>query len=383
MKFEVAIVQDIVLNDSSTYFKNAGEWNGIGTVYFKKIKGANYKSVGFAKPYLSNLSNFPLKNELIYIFSLPSPDIQENIYQDNYYYISAINLWNSNHHNGLPNIFSNTDLPETQKRDYTQTTLGSVRRVQDGSSDIDLGNTFEEKSNIKPVKKFEGDVILEGRLGNSIRLGSTNQLNGKFLNNWSSQGTSGDPILILRNGQGDTGSVGYLPTEENINQDPSSIYLTSTQKIPLQVASSNYFSYKENTPTLPDQYSGKQILINSGRLIFNSYEDHLMLSSAKSISLSSNGGLNIDTNQVIFQTQNIYLGSKSATEPLVLGDTLETVLKDIINVLLDISQQSLTAANSGGPIPTLNQKAPGWIKTLTKLKSISVPLIKSKYNYTV
>jgi len=186
----------------------------------------------------------------------------------------------------------------------------------------------------------------------------------------------------LRNGQGDTGSVGFLPTEENINQDPSSIYLTTTQKIPFQAASTNYFSYKENTPTLPDLYSGKQILINSGRLIFNSSEDHLMLSSTKTINLNANSGLNIDTSQVIFQTQNIYLGTKSATEPLVLGNALETLLTDIVNVLLDISKQSLTAANSGGPIPTLNQKAPGWIKTLTKLKSTSIPLIKSKYNFT-
>ena len=379
MKFEVAIVEDIVLDQSSKYFGNAGEWNGVGTVAFKKVKGANYSSRGFAKPYFSNLSNFPLKNELVYIFALPSPDIQENNYQEIYYYITPINIWNSNHHNGIPNIFSNEDLPDSQRRDYKQTTLGAVRRVEDGSSNIDLGTTFQEKSNIKPVKKFEGDVVLEGRLGNSIRLGSTNQLNSESLNNWSAEGSAGDPILILRNGQGDTGSVGFLPTEENINQDPSSIYLTTTQKIPFQVASSNYFSYKENTPTLPDLYSGKQILINSGRLIFNSSEDHLMLSSAKTISLNSNSGLNIDTSLVIFQTQNIYLGTKSATEPLVLGNALETVLKDIINVLLDISQQSLTAANSGGPIPTLNQKAPSWIRTLN---SLNTALIKSKYNYT-
>jgi len=382
MKFEVAIVEDIVLDESSKYFGNAGEWNGVGTVSFKKVKGTNYNSRGFAKPYFSNLSNFPLRNELIYIFALPSPDIQENNYQEIYYYLTPISIWNSNHHNGIPNIFSNEDLPDSQRRDYRQTTSGAVRRVEDGSSNIDLGNTFQEKSNIKPVKKFEGDVVLEGRLGTSIRLGSTNQLNSKSLNNWSVEGSAGDPILILRNGQGDTGSVGFLPTEENINTDASSIYLTTTQKIPFQAASTNYFSYKENTPTLPDQYSGKQVLINSGRLIFNSSEDHLMLSSVKTINLNSKTGLNIDTNQVVFQTENIYLGTKSATEPLVLGNALETLLTDIVNVLLDISQQSLTAANSGGPIPTLNQKAPGWIKTLTKLKSVSIPLIKSKYNFT-
>jgi hypothetical protein len=380
MNFEVAIVKDIVLNDTSKYFTNVGEWNGVGTVYFKKVKGNNYKSEGFAKPYFSNFSNYPLLEELVYIFSLPSPDIQTNNFKEIYYYITPLNIWNSNHHNGIPNIFENKNLPDSQKRDYVQTQAGAVRRVEDGSSDINLGQTFKERSNIKPVKKFEGDVVLEGRLGNSIRLGSTNQIDSAPLNNWSELGYSGDPILILRNGQGDTGSVGFLPTEENINQDPSSIYLTSTQKIPFQVASSNYLSYKGDTPTLPNQYSGKQILINSGRLIFNSSEDHLLLSSKKSISLNSITGLNIDTNKVTFQTEYIYLGSKSATEPLVLGDALEAVIKELISIIQDIAVQSAVAANSGGPIPTLNQKAPGWINRLT---TINTSIFKSKYNFTV
>jgi len=380
MDFEVAVVKDIVLNDTSKYFTNVGEWNGIGTVYFKKVRGGNYKSEGFAKPYFSNFSNYPLLEELVYIFPLPSPDIQTNNFKEVYYYITPLSIWNSTHHNGIPNIFENKALPDSQKRDYIQTQAGAVRRVEDGSSDIILGQTFRERSNIKPVKKFEGDVILEGRLGNSIRLGSTIQLNSKALNNWSDVGTTGDPILILRNGQGDTGSVGFLPTEENINQDPSSIYLTTTQKIPFQVASTNYYSYKENKPTLPNLYTGKQILINSGRLVFNSSEDHLMLSSKKTINLSSNSGLNIDTTQAIFQTENIYLGSKSATEPLVLGDALEAVVKELISIVQDIAVQSLTAANSGGPIPTLNQRAPGWIN---RLSAINTSIFKSKYNYTV
>jgi len=380
MNFEVAVVKDIVLNDTSKYFANVGEWNGVGTVYFKKVKGNNYKSEGFAKPYFSNFCNYPLLEELVYIFTLPSPDIQTNNFRETYYYITPLNIWNSNHHNGIPNIFENKNLPDSQKRDYVQTQAGAVRRVEDGTSDINLGQTFKERSNIKPVKKFEGDVVLEGRLGNSIRLGSTVQLNNKPLNNWSEIGTTGDPILILRNGQGDTGSVGFLPTEENINQDPSSIYLTTTQKIPFQAASTSYLSYKENTPTLPDQYSGKQIIINSGRLIFNSSEDHLMLSSTKTINLNSNSGLNFDSTQAVFQTENIYLGSKSATEPLVLGDALEAVVKELISIIQDISIASATAANSGGPIPTLNQKAPGWINRLT---AIDTSIFKSKYNYTV
>ena len=379
MNFKVAIVKDIVLDDTSKYFTNVGEYNGIGSIYFQVVKG-NYKSRGFAKPYLPNISNYPLLEELVYIFSLPSPDIQENNYKEVFYYITPLNIWNSNHHNGIPNIFENKDIPESQQRDYKQTEAGSVRRVEDGSSDIKLGNTFEERSNIKPLRKFEGDFVLEGRLGNSIRFGSTIQLEGKPLTPWSTGSSAGDPILLIRNGQGDKGSVGYIPTTEDINLDPSSIYLTSTQKIPLIASSTNYFSYKTDPPTNPDLYTGKQILVNSGRLVFNTTEDHLLLSSAKSISLSSLSNVNLDASEVIMQTGNIYLGSKNANEQLVLGNTAVAQLEEIVDILKTLLNACKLAANSGGPVASLKGVADG---LTTRLNSINLKAMLSNSNYTV
>ena len=379
MNFKVAIVKDIVLDDTSKYFTNVGEYNGIGSVYFEVVKG-NYKSKGFAKPYFPNISNYPLLEELVYIFSLPSPDIQKNNYREVYYYITPLNIWSSNHHNGIPNIFENKDIPESQQRDYTQTEAGSVRRVEDGSSDIKLGNTFEERSNIKPLRKYEGDFVLEGRLGNSLRFGSTVLLQGKPITPWSTGSSSGDPIMIFRNGQGDPGSVGFKPTIENINLDPSSIYLTSTQQIPLQAASSNYFSYKDNTPVNPDKYAGKQIILNSGRLIFNTTQDHLLLSSTKSINLNSLSTVNIDATGLVVQTNNIYLGSKSADEPLVLGTTAVAQLKEIVDILKTLLNLCKVASNSGGPIASFEGTTDILVNRLNKL---DLTKMLSKYNYTV
>jgi hypothetical protein len=379
MEFQVAVVKDVVLDDTSKYFTNVGEYNGLGSIYFEVVKG-NYKSKGFAKPYFSNISNFPLLEELVYIFSLPSPDIQNNNYKKVYYYITPINVWNSNHHNGIPNIFRNTEVPESQQRDYTQTEAGAVRRVEDGSSDIVLGKTFKEKANIKPLRKFEGDFVLEGRLGNSIRFGSTILLNDKPITPWSTGSSSGDPIILIRNGQGDRGSVGYLPTTEDINLDPSSIYLTSTQKIPLIASSTNYFSYKTDPPTNPNQYTGKQILVNSGRLVFNTTEDHLLLSSVKSISLSSLSSVNLDASEVIMQTGNIYLGSKNANEQLVLGNTAVAQLEEIVDILKTLLNACKLAANSGGPVASLKGVADG---LTTRLNSINLKAMLSNSNYTV
>ena len=39
--------------------------------------------------------------------------------------------------------------------------------------------------NIHPILPFAGDKIVEGRFGNSIRLGSTATTDGEIKNNWS------------------------------------------------------------------------------------------------------------------------------------------------------------------------------------------------------
>ena len=42
-----------------------------------------------------------------------------------------------------------------------------------------------QKSDVHPILPFAGDIIVEGRDGNSIRLGSTSNTNGDIKNNWS------------------------------------------------------------------------------------------------------------------------------------------------------------------------------------------------------
>lgn len=376
-------VISVVMDDTHPRYQELGGAKAIGAVELVDVTAgtADYSTTSkkqllkVAYPLYANNTTYPLINEIVYTVSLPSKGTQQRTSAVSNYYISIVNLWNHPHHNGIPYVAGST-TPANSKN-YIDTSLGSVNKLTDSTGTIKFGEYFKERSNIFPLQPFEGDVVYQGRWGNSIRLSGTAP--GK--NNWSSVGQQGDAITIIRNGQTDSPDKnGWNFTTEDINTDASSIYLTTTQKIPFKVASTNYYSYIDNTPTLPNEYSSKQIILNSGRLIFNSSEDHLMLSSAKSINLNAITGLNIDTNKVTFQTDNIYLGSKSATEPLVLGDALEAVVKELISIIQDMAVQSAAAANSGGPIPTLNQKAPGWIN---RLNTIDTSIFKSKYNYTV
>ena len=353
MKFETAVVSDIVLDTTSKYFTDAGGWNGVGTVVFKKVKGGFFRSTGFAKPYFPNFCNYPLRNELVYIFSLPSSDIQENLERETYYYITPLNVWSSQHHNAIPNIIENRDIPESEQRDYLQTQAGANKTISDRPAPLNLGNYFIEQSNIKPLKKFEGDVLVESRVGSSLRFGTTVRNNGEALSNWSTGSFNGQPITILRNGQGLQGQVGFLPTEENINNDNSSIYLTNGQQIPLEPSSvRDYFSYKK-LPTPAKDYRGDQIILNSGRLFFNSKTDSIFLSSPQSINLNSQKTLNVDTEEVSMQAEKILLGSKDAKEPVLYGDLTEDVLLTTITLLEEIVKGCSTANAAGIPIVSL------------------------------
>jgi hypothetical protein len=387
----IARVTNIILdNINKDIFNSNGEWNGLGTIQYETID-KRVQINGFAKPIDSNIKKYPLLNELVYIMIAPNTDLGTNPYSINAYYISTINLWNHPHHNGYPNNPNN--LPPSQQKDYTQTQAGSVRRVTDNSTEINLGKTFKEKADIHPLLPFEGDVIHEGRWGNSVRLGSTVKTTP---NNWSSNGNNGDPITIIRNGQGTQTDQGWIPITENINNDDSSIYLTSTQNIPLEAKATSYVSYnKDEIPTSPSKYSGAQIILDSGRLVFNAYSDHILLSSAKSINLNSLESVNIDTKKFITQADKIFLGKEDlAKEPLLLGDTTAQLLRDLTSSIKELATalqflQSAPVANgSPATFPTLlipATKALGILDSLNNQLGTSPDscTITSKRNFTV
>jgi len=373
-------VLSIVLDETHPRFKELGEWNAIGIIEYEDVTNPLPSPLlPTARPLTGNFKNLPLVNEIVYIMAFPNTDIATISSNQDQYYVNIVSLWNHPHHNAYPT--TPNALPPSQQKDYIQTSTGNVRRVTDQSTEVFLGKTFKERSDIHPILPFEGDIINEGRWGNSIRIGSTVK---NTPNNWSTVGTDGDPILIIRNGQGKQTKEGWVPTVEDINNDDSSIYATSTQKIPLKASSTNYFSYKSNAPQSPDQYAGKQIIVNSGRLVFNSTTDHILLSSKKSINLNAVDGVNIDTPIVTLQSEKIYLGSKNATEPLLLGDQTVNLLNQLISNLSSFATicSTLIAPPTGAPIAPLNVAATQLVGSLNALQA-NLNNVKSKYNYTV
>ena len=370
LKVVPARVTDIILDETHPKFPKYGRWNGIGIINFEPINTPDSKIVKrpIAKPLFPQFKSFPLVNEIVLLFSLPDNEIGVQDSSDVYYYLNAISLWNHPHHNAYPNIFDNVN-DEEQKQDYQSIEGGSVRRVEDESTEINLqgdnptGGTFIERTNIHPILPFVGDNIFEGRFGNSIRLGSTTRSKSLYKNNWSENGEEGNPITILRNGQPkDSGDEGWLPQVENINKDLSSIYLTSNQLIPIQASSTNYTGL-ETQPIFPNSYKESQIILSSERLLLNSTKDSILLSGQKAISLSANEEIGISTKgKISIESEELKLGSSNAEQPAILGDLfldqLSGVMVGLQAVITSLSQEpslALTPAPAAALIETLNQ----------------------------
>ena len=241
-------VTDIILDPTHDQFKNHGSYDSIGTIFYTELNQSNSNTNSIAKPLFSFVKNYPLINELVLITSTKNKDNKLSSY-----YLPILNIWNHPHHNALPYI------KDIKNKDYNQTIN---RKLEEASTNIKLGEYFQEKLNIKPLLPYEGDTIIEGRFGNSIRFGSTN-ISDKVgtPNEWSNSGELGDPITIIRNGQSNQlDDKGWIHGKEDIMGDASSIYMTSNQQLTNFIpASLNQKSFGANLviePTIQEQLTG-------------------------------------------------------------------------------------------------------------------------------
>ena len=112
----------------------------------------------------------------------------------------------------------------------------------------------------------------------------------------------------------------WIPQVEDINNDLSSFYATSTQKIPIRTSYEDYSSFNE-PPILPREYNKSQIILSSGRLIFNAREDGIILSGLNFVSLNSNKDVGINAKSSFnINSTKINLGNKEADQQLILGN---------------------------------------------------------------
>jgi hypothetical protein len=237
-------------------------------------------------PLSMNFRQIPVIGEQVYIVVGSDAASSAVARKAKNYYLSPVSLQFNVNHNSLPKL--NYLQPGTSAgAAIVQSSAGIPARASTDSS-VNFGNGFVESPNVSQLQGFLGDVILEGRFGQSIRFGYTPRnvkktdilVDGATIEpTWTST-TPESPITIFRNGAGI--SRGYNKfVVEDINKDDTSIWMTSAQTVPLK------------TQTLPitttpiSFYNKPQLLINSGQVVINSKTDSVILSSNKDIVLAT------------------------------------------------------------------------------------------------
>ena len=241
-RIRVAQVLDAIVDSSSPYYTSE---IGFGVIRFRFIP-EHYRR----PEELINFFAFPIDRSS---YTVPLPGEGVLIYPSfvgnklTYMYGQIIQLSANNAYNVEPFAATTADRVGVDVLDLAV-------------DEQELALRFEKKLQI-PIETYkantpyvrllrEGDSIIEGRFGSSLYFSSTQEKNilqsifkapniGRDELRKSLTSEDGDPIVILQANKRDFSSgEAVIPVAPSINDDMSSIYLTSTQVIPMRVMGS-------------------------------------------------------------------------------------------------------------------------------------------------
>jgi len=385
----------------------------LGGIEFKNISGKGTSKGVPAKSLNPNLKQVPVEGEYVLI----------QRFFGEYYYTPQINVFNNpnnSSYQGFSARFQKRDSNRVNSKTIETDNTGIVEN-KSANEVRTLGDKFLSNFNFRQVIPEEGSIILNGRFGNSIRLGSNIK-----------NGLQDSPNIKLRAGQlhdvtkfGEESLLEELntkpinaPVKENINSDGSSVWMTTDETVSLTPATledANIYP----TSIAPEVFDGKQIILNSGRLIFNSKEAGILgfsngpidFSTLNTFGVSAKQRLNLysptivigrneeqgKTKNITITGQDIYLQNEKGTtaimskgielgssklEPAVKGDILEEILSDLMQSISDLSSAIIAIATTpvvivtpGTPTPqTYATQASRAAQVLSTLATLSIKL---------
>jgi len=348
-------VIDIVLDESHPDFLTYGRSLAIGGIRYKPLGSSASEedptSFPFAYPINPSFHQLPLIDEIIEVVEGPSLQVGDNSIQGRNYYRSSINVWNHPHHNAIPDL--NRSDPEAR-----------------------LGEGVIEIPSVNALYPFPGDLLIQGRTGQSIRFSSYKSTKNRLIDD----NNNSDPLTILRVSK-QRPTTGLDLISENIDTDDSSIYLTTNHSLDLTVSNRKRDTYTQ-LPTNVNVFKGSQIAINSDRIVLNAKEDHIIVSSNQSFGVSSDT-INLDSTSYIgLDSSRILLGSR-AKEPVVRGDKNENLLRNLIKTLNDLATTLTTLPpEPTSAIATLAGLGQRMTSDLKDIITVDIPSIKSTKVFT-
>jgi hypothetical protein len=284
-----AIVVDVIVDHFHPQYSADGYNVGMIKVrIFSVHDGRDDELLDWAEPMDTTIQELPLLGEFVVLHK----------FLGNFFYMRKVNIAHRLQENSMLKL--NDALNNRSKKLSSPTTSGNGEIE---SEPHQFGEYYKPDSRVRPLKHFEGDVLFQGRMGHSIRFGSS-QIDP------SSKGMA--PNLILRTGQAKDVETDACTSDkifglilEDVNKDASSIWMTSDQVIPYEPTTINVGSFYRSIKNPPQQYDGASIILNSDRIVLGAKKTHIMMFAQEEIYLNSFKNTAVDTDSSIILTANI------------------------------------------------------------------------------
>ena len=286
------LTNDIVAeyNDNKNFDKN--DIRFLGAIEFQTEDFVNTNDYAF--PFDKNNITFPIVGETVLILQM----------QSNQKYI---NYWLPYSITQYPNFREDLVTSERSKRKEISKAdssdknknYGEVKNSHTTGTSTNTLNKSEYKKNenIKFLKPKEGDTIISGRVGNTIRFSEF------FL---TEDGKTSSPGIYIRNKQNpklDNETLGTL-VDEDINNDGTSIYLSSNKsKIPFKETIKKQKIAFKDFPT-SDKLKGDQFYLNSDRIVLSAKASEFIIFGKGNTGVITDGRFTIDADKDIYAHSN-------------------------------------------------------------------------------
>lgn len=387
--FQEGLVIDIITNESHERYGESGA--NVGLAIVRLIPGDRYRnedSLIEAMPANPFMRAYPIKGDMVHITYCAGRPCYE----------TPLNITNKIGDLTYPGLASRYGSP-VLGQDRTEAAQRASAGIEPYSNPADtppenFGNILKKFNPFaKKLRAEEGDVIIEGRFGGAIRLGSS-------LTRHPTADIP-EPNVLITAGQWPDAPVStqvlspYSLTFENINDDKSSIWLVANQEVDFLAST----VHEDGTPSAhlrssdlaPDRpqptYTGAQIFITSDRVVLNSKKNQISLFSKSEINLSARKSITIDSEKTVSITsnedikiktdgtlllqaktvsisnlgdlaygtageytivgKNIFIGKRDKTQPMVLGTSLAIWLQDLMDAFIIEIPKSIATLNPG------------------------------------
>lgn len=328
-QFKDAIIEDIILDNNHPQYTRDGSNVGFAKIRFiPDDRGVSTEELNWAAPLDTSIREYPLKNEMVLVFySL-----------NRLFYTRRVNSTNKLGESSWLGLSKNFSPPLESDELSTSAVIASQGGIPYRPSEIknnySLGDDFVENPSVRMVQPKEGDLIIQGRFGNIIRMGSS-----LFTNPTT---TTLSPNMLFTVGQGlavstSTTTKGnprspYELVYEDLDIDASSIWMLSDELVEkftpatLNSSNANRAHLRNSDIERSAQYfSGAQIFLNSDRLILNSKKNEIQLFSKTEINLSALNSITVASENNIHISSNIDVNIDAGDDIVITGKNVSIV----------------------------------------------------------